>query len=396
MSLTLGPAHNLRSGDRVESRIMEASINSLTDKLKALETPDRLDTFREGMDAKAWLVQFKIHANGKGWSSEEKMAATMPMYFDPNVTLDWYADLPDVTTNDFTLLSAAFLKDFRPKPARRWELENELRMKRQKANEDLNVFVKGVRREGYRIGLTEEQLVPIILHNLQPNVRALVPGQPTTIAEILDTPVGRGDVQVATTTGLDNNQYQQLMDMLIKQNTTIASLEGQVMAASLHQQPSHQQQQYLHQQPSHQQQQYLHQQPSHQQQQYLHQQPSHQQQQYRGQHQPHPPRQFRPPPTQGRYNRPQSHHSHQGQRQQSTCRGCGGECHSQFQCKAYGTVCTFCNKPNHWARVCKQRLTGQPQHAPGHTQQPRYNTHTSYGHAPTYNHSAAANYNTQF
>ena len=360
MSLTLGPARNLRSGDRVESRIMEASINSLTDKLKALETPDRLDTFREGMDAKAWLVQFKIHANGKGWSSEEKMAATMPMYFDPNVTLDWYADLPDVITNDFTLLSAAFLKDFRPKPARRWELENELRMKRQKANEDLNVFVKGVRREGYRIGLTEEQLVPIILHNLQPNVRALVPGQPTTIAEILDTPVGRGDVQVATTTGLDNNQYQQLMDMLIKQNTTIASLEGQVMAAYLHQQPSQQQQQYR-------------------------------------QHQPHPPRQFRPPPTQGRYNnRPQSHHSHQGQRQQSTCRGCGGECHSQFQCKAYGTVCTFCNKPNHWARVCKQRLTGQPQHAPGHTQQPRYNTHTSYGHAPTYNHSAAANYNTQF
>ena len=74
--LTLGPAHNLRSGNTLRQDphlvIMEASINSLTEKIRSLETPDRLETFADGMNAKAWLVQFQIIAHGKGWASKDQ------------------------------------------------------------------------------------------------------------------------------------------------------------------------------------------------------------------------------------------------------------------------------------------------------------------------------------
>ena len=64
MSITIGPAHNLRSAARSPTTTtMEASINDLTEKLRALETPDRLQTFQEGMDARTWLIQFEILAN---------------------------------------------------------------------------------------------------------------------------------------------------------------------------------------------------------------------------------------------------------------------------------------------------------------------------------------------
>ena len=73
---------------------MEASINDLTEKLPALETPDPLQTFHEGMDAKTWLVQFELLANGKGWTSQKKLAEAMPIYFDQDVCTDWYVRLP--------------------------------------------------------------------------------------------------------------------------------------------------------------------------------------------------------------------------------------------------------------------------------------------------------------
>ena len=234
--LTLGPAHNLRSGSTLRQDphlvTMEASINSLTEKIRSLETPDRLETFADGMNAKAWLVQFQIIAHGKGWVTEDKLAATMPMYFAADVGAEWYVHLPQDIKTNYGRLTDAFLEEFRPKPAQRWEAENALRARSQKPGEDLRSFIRVVRREGNRIGLTDDQLVPIVMNNLLPNVRALIPGTPATLTAILDTPVGRGDVQVASTGGIDHSQYQQLFDMLLKQNATISSLEAQVMATN--------------------------------------------------------------------------------------------------------------------------------------------------------------------
>ena len=126
---------------------------------------------------------------------------------------EWYVHLPQDIKTNYGRLTDAFLEEFRPKPAQRWEAENALRARSQKPGEDLRSFIRVVRREGNRIGLTDDQLVPIVMNNLLPNVRALIPGTPATLTAILDTPVGRGDVQVASTGGIDHSQYQQLFDM---------------------------------------------------------------------------------------------------------------------------------------------------------------------------------------
>ena len=63
------------------SNNMVASINSLTEKMKALETPDRLASFQEGVEARAWLGQFEVLAHGKGWNSSD----ILPDNFPPEV-----------------------------------------------------------------------------------------------------------------------------------------------------------------------------------------------------------------------------------------------------------------------------------------------------------------------
>ena len=49
--------------------------------MKALEMPDRLASFQEGMDARAWLGQFEVLAHGKGWNSSD----ILPDNFPPEV-----------------------------------------------------------------------------------------------------------------------------------------------------------------------------------------------------------------------------------------------------------------------------------------------------------------------
>ena len=60
------------------SNNMVASINSLTEKMKALETPDRLASFQEGVEARAWLGQFEVLAHGKGWNSSDILPDNFP------------------------------------------------------------------------------------------------------------------------------------------------------------------------------------------------------------------------------------------------------------------------------------------------------------------------------
>ena len=153
MSVTLCPAHNLWSAARSQTtNTMEASINDLTEKLRALETPDRLQTFHEGMDAKTWLIQFEILANGKGWTSQKKLAEAMPIYFNQDVCADWYVCLPGDVKSNFKRLAEAFENEYSPKPAKRWELENALRARQQRPEEDMRAFVRDIRKEGHHIG----------------------------------------------------------------------------------------------------------------------------------------------------------------------------------------------------------------------------------------------------
>ena len=260
----------------------------------------------------------------------------MPMYFVADVGAEWYVHLPQDIKTNYARLTDAFLEEYRPKPAQCWESENALRARSQKPGEDLRSFIKVVRREGNRIGLTDDQLVSIVMNNLLPSIRALIPGTPTTLTTILDTPVGRGDVQVASTGGIDHSQYQQLFGMLLKQNATISSLEAQVMAANAgggrqDQHNNHPQQR----QQGYQQQGY---------------------QRYGArQHQP----QNRNHGNMGHHQRGQHGQDHRQQQSRQPCGSCGGECQDRFNCMAYGSICSYCKKTNHWAKVCRKRLSDQ-------------------------------------
>ena len=78
MSITIGPAHNLRSAARsTTTTTMEASVNDLTEKLRALETPGRLQTFHEGIDAKQYqqLMDMLLKQNATIASLEGQVMA---------------------------------------------------------------------------------------------------------------------------------------------------------------------------------------------------------------------------------------------------------------------------------------------------------------------------------
>ena len=228
LSSSLGPAHNLRSskGQYTDNNNMEASINTLTERMNALESPDRMPTFTEGTDTKAWLCQFDIHANGKGWTSPAKLAGMLPMYFNSTVAAEWDAHLPQATKDNFQLLREALIEEYRA--ARRWEAENTLRGRKKRHGEEVRDFVKEVRHTGQQIGLNEETLVNIVLNNLLPAARAMITTTPATVDEILATPVGTGEVPLASTSampGISNEQFAHLLDVLDKQSAQIAALQ---------------------------------------------------------------------------------------------------------------------------------------------------------------------------
>ena len=150
------------------SNSMVASINSLTEKMKALETSDRLASFQEGMDARAWLGQFEVLAHGKGWNTSPKMAATLPLYFHINISSDWFVHLLDDTKRSYDQLCEAFLDEYSPRAAQQWELENTLRVRKQRPGENLRTFLRDIRWQGRHIGLNEGQMVDIALHNMNP------------------------------------------------------------------------------------------------------------------------------------------------------------------------------------------------------------------------------------
>ena len=306
------------------SNNMVASINSLTEKMKALEMPDRLASFQEGMDARAWLGQFEVLAHGKGWNTSPKMAATLPLYFHINVSSDWFVHLPDDTKRSYDRLCGAFLDEYNPRAAQQWELENALRVRKQRPGENLRTFLRDIRRQGSHIGLNDGQMVDIALHNMNPTARALVPGRPSSIEEILDTSVGRGEVQ-ATSGGIDAQQYQQLLDLLSQQSAQISSLEGKLEGATSKRHGSDR--------------------------------PPPPTQRREGQHY----EQYRQQPRsrgQQHWNSPAPRHG---------CNRCGGECPDFVHCRARGSVCHYCHVPNHWACVCERKRADQQAKRAGNT-----------------------------
>ena len=306
---------------------MEASINTLTECMKALESPDRMPTFTEGADAKAWLCQFDIHANGKGWTSPAKLAGMLPMYFNSTVAAEWYAHLPQATKDNFQLLREALIEEYRPKAARRWEAENTLRGRKQRHSEEVCDFVKEVRRTGQLIGLGEETLVNIVLNNLLPAARAMITTMPANLDEILATPVGKGEVPLASTSampGVSNEQFARLLDVLDKQSAQIASLQQSQAVNNI--------------------------------------QPTDQTRQGDNRHQP----SYHNPPRHN--NQPLRHFNSSSQpprrhgNGQGSCYACGGDCRQRSECPAQGVTCTYCGGQNHLFVMCFRRNQQQPQH----------------------------------
>ena len=335
-SSSLGPAHNLRSRSP-HPRAMDA-VNTLTERMESLEVPDRLAAFREGMDVSAWLAQFQIHANGKGWLTPAKLATMLPMFFGAEVASEWYIHLPQEVKNSYEDLTEALNGEFKPKATQRWDLENALHARKQRHGEDVRMFLKEVRREGTWIGLADNKMVDIALNNMVPAARALITRTPDSIQEILDTPMGKGEVQLTSPSpqSIDPEHFARLLDLMDKQTAQISALQqGQTSTATRaphthvtsHHQPPQQRSRYYDQ--------------------------SHQGQGHQGAG-------YQPPPRQPSSRR----HGNNG-----SCYACGGECRQRSDCPAQGVTCSYCGKLNHLYVVCLRRLQ-QPQ------QQDRYNRYT--------------------
>ena len=150
---------------------------------------------------------------------------------------------------------------------------------------------------------------------------------PATVDEILATPVGKGEVPLASTSampGVSNEQSACLLDVLDKQSAQIASLQQSQAVNNI--------------------------------------QPTDQTRQGDNRHQPsyHNPTRHN--------NQPQRHFNSSSQPPrrhsygQGSCYACGGNCRQRSECPAQGVTCTYCGGQNHLFVMCFRRNQQQPQH----------------------------------
>ena len=137
--------------------------------------------------------------------------------------------------NNYQALTEALKGEFKPKATQRWDLENALHARKQRHGKDVRMFLKEIRREGTRIGLPDDKMVDIALHNMVPAARALITKTPDSIQEILDTPMGKGEVQLTSPSpqSIDPQQFARLLDLMDRQTAQISALQqGQMSTAA--------------------------------------------------------------------------------------------------------------------------------------------------------------------
>ena len=124
--------------DRPPISVM-AEINTLSDQMRAMQAPDRLDHFcANTCDPHVWLSRFESLAAGKRWTNNKH--EMLPIYMD-NDAHKWFSDLPTEIKNDYDSLKAAFLEEYSPSNTAKFEAGTALRSKKQAQGE-------GVRANG--------------------------------------------------------------------------------------------------------------------------------------------------------------------------------------------------------------------------------------------------------
>ena len=136
---TATPADNMEQNeDRPPISVM-AEINTLSDQMRAMQAPDRLDHFcANTCDPHVWLSRFESLAAGKRWTNNKH--EMLPIYMD-NDAHKWFSDLPTEIKNDYDSLKAAFLEEYSPSNTAKFEAGTALSSKKQAQGE-------GVRANG--------------------------------------------------------------------------------------------------------------------------------------------------------------------------------------------------------------------------------------------------------
>ena len=374
-SIFLGdpPAKNTRSRQETEPTMAQPPVdvgvvNTIVDQLRSMTLNDRLATFESSAhEVNTWLSRFESMARGKGWTAAV-LHTRLPMYLGDDEH-EWYEGLDPVTKESYPLLRAAFISEYTPKAASRFERETAMRSCKQTPDTSVKDFLTKIRREARAIALPEDKGVEIALNNMLPAARASITGRPTTYAEILGTPVARGEIPLPAPASSDNAALlQQLLAAVTKLQSTpgaaVARLDHEPAAfdrrptptptdvrehstpwSSRHPQggcPGRQPQQHDHRprtgrpppgrqsgapRPTY----HQHSDPR----------PTY-----------HQHRDPRPTYHQRRDPRP-SYHQHRDPRQ-GRCQGCGGKCPSRSVCPAQGSRCYSCGDLDHLDKCCKK------------------------------------------
>ena len=323
VSLRGPPYLGTRSHNPIEDEVMDnmmASINVITDQIRAIQTTDKLPSFREATcDPHTWIARFESLAASRHW--RDNRHEMLPTYLEENEHV-WFQDLPPDTKNDYQSLKAAFLSEFAPSNADCFDTETTLRSTKQPSGESVKTYIRNVQKEARRIGLEERRAVDIILKNMLPAARVTITTTPKTYGELLDTPVSKGEICINTTA---DDKYQQLLDLLVKKETQIAALQAE----------------------------------------HHNQKPVDRDRGYRndrrrgpGDHQPPNTRHQQRGPMHGHQSGGPRHGHQSGGPRHGRCTRCGGTCLNQYDCRAWGKLCHNCNNLNHFAEFCFSRAKG--------------------------------------
>ena len=278
---------------------LQADINTLGEKISAIQVDDKLPEFCESRcDPHVWLGRFESLATSKRWIHNKH--EMLPIYLGDDEH-EWFRDLPDATKQQYELLKAAFITEFSPSNASKFEAETKLRSQKQTLDMPVKTFIKHVQREARRIGLDEACGVSIIMNNLVPAARCTITTTPTTYAQLSQTPVARGDIPI------NDDRYQQLLDLLVRKEAQIASLQQSGNNTTGHTRTDRQ----------------------------------HYSQGSRHH-------------LQGQQRSPRGPPTRQQQGGDRQCRGCGGKCQTRSLCPAWGAQCRYCGFSNHFAKCCNR------------------------------------------
>ena len=324
-----------------------AVVNTIVDQLRTMTINDRMATFESAAhEVNTWLARFESTARGKGWT-EAVLHTRLPMYLGDNEH-EWYEGLDPATKDSYPRLRAAFVSEYTPNAASRFARETALRSFKQGPTTSVKDFLAHIRREARAIALPEDKGVEIALNNMLPAARASIAGNPTTYAEILSTPVARGEIPLPSTAEDNSQLLKKLLDAVTtlqaNQAATVAKLdehrhrpEPPTYHYNVNERPTPNPAVYRDPQPR----------PGPPQPRHQPRGPGDHPGRRQTPHQGYRPIYHQPPPR----HQPGPAHPQQRRR---PCRGCGGTCPERTGCPAQGSKCYSCGLKDHLDTCCEK------------------------------------------